>query len=265
MFPFSLVTSTVQKYALGCTAAVIVALLATVAVQRHQLHALEANSAQLALRVTNDSARLDSTVKVSATNDRLRKALGDSVAMFRRLVVQVAQQSDAVDKALSLERRGKYDLGLTVDSLRTRIASIGAVVSDSGDHIRRAEFDVRQPPYTVHASVDVPHAPDTAHADLRIALDPIPVVVRLSCAAPNAHGIRPASIEAQTPAWASVNFTDVQQSPDLCASPALTHAATRSLVAWKPVVVGVGYVARDQKNRGVGAFIGTGVAFFSKE
>lgn len=241
--------------------AALVALAAvTTAVEHHRVTQLQSENADLALKVTNDSAVVAKTVVVSQTNAKLAALFGDSLKMYQKAVVQVAQQSDAIDKALKLERRAKYALSVSLDSLHRRIASRSAVTEDTTDHVRRASFDVRQAPYTITAEVELPPAPDTAHLDLRIALDPVPVVARLSCAPPNEHGIRTASIEAATPAWASLKFDDVQQSPDLCASPALTHASGHPFVRLRPVV-GVGRIFQPDGTSRWGGFVGAGFAF----
>jgi hypothetical protein len=240
--------------------ALCLAAFAAIGVERHQVSKLQEDNAAMALQHTNDVAALDTTRKVSATNAQLAHALGDSVAMVQKLVVQVTQQGDSVDHALKLERRGKYSMGISVDSLQRVIASRSAVTEDT-DHVRRASFDVRQAPYTVTAAVELPPVPDTARLDLRIALDPIPVTARLSCAPPNDHGIRDASIEASAPKWAAIRFDQVSQSPDLCASPALAHANGRRFIRFAPLVIGGGMVASSVHRTGWAGFVGSGFAF----
>ena len=140
---------------------------------------------------------------------------------------------------------------------------IAPAAADSGDTLaarRRARFALRAPPYTVVAGVDIPARPDTARLNLHVTLDAIPFVARLTCSAPNADGIRTASLLATTPPRATIRFGRLEQSPDLCASPALVRAAPRRLVALSPLVVGAGRVFGPASRGTWGVFVGAGVA-----
>lgn len=251
--------SGLKRYALLAGLLIVASLAGYAAVQRHRVATLEQQNGELALQHANDSAQKDVTFRVSDTNAKLAAAAGDTVAVYKRLVVQTDQRADSIDRALGLERRGRYAMTLRLDSLQ-RTNTVAVVTSDSTDRVRRASFDVRQAPYTVALTVELPAAPDTAHLDLRVALDPIPVTARLSCAAPDSHGIRAASIEAQTPKWAAVNFDHVEQSPDLCASRALTKASGRRLVRFAPLVIGGGLALPSTHRVGWAGFIGSGFA-----
>src|SRR5438067_1566936 len=75
------------------------------------------------------------------------------------------------------------------------------------------------------------------------ALAPIHVETRVTCSSPNEHGIRTASVVASSPPWATLRFDRVEQSPELCTSPALIRSApTHRLVEFKPLVIGGGRV-----------------------
>ena len=50
------------------------------------------------------------------------------------------------------------------------------------DDVRRLRFDVRQAPYTIGADVAIPAAPDPARLAIDLALDAIPVEVRVGAA-----------------------------------------------------------------------------------
>lgn len=259
----SVVSLAIRRPIATLVAVLIMALTASVVSERRANARLRDDKATLALAHTNDLARRDSTRDVSTMNHALVQALGaigDSLRVFQRQVVQTAQRNDAIDQALQLERRGRYQLTTSVDSLHRVIASRSPVSQDSLS-VRRAEFDVRQAPYTVAMTVELPAPPDTGRVDLHVALDSIPLGLRLSCARPDANGIRAASIEAIAPPWASVRFGSVEQSPELCASPALTnsttHATGRALVRWTPIVVGAGRVFNTDGSSRWGAFIGT--------
>lgn len=236
-----------------------VALCATAYVKNDQIDALKERSAANALRADSAVAANDTTRTIAAENATIALALGDTLDMTQRRVVQVKQRNDSLDRALGLERIGKYALTARLDSLQRVVASRSPVTEDSGSRVRRAVFDVRQAPYTAAAAVELPTPPDTGRLDLRIALDPIPLTARLSCAPPNTDGIRSASIETTSPAWASVWFSDVQQSPDLCSSPAL---ALKSGMRLRPaIVVGVGLISPSQREVQLGAFAGVALAY----
>lgn len=251
-----------RRSALVAGLACAVLAVATIGVQEHKIHGLEADGAQLALKETNDSAARAKTVEISAV-PAIARAAGDSSHVFQRLAVQTAQQPDAVDRALRMTRLALDSANFRIDSLQRVVASNASVTEDSTSHVRRASFNLRQAPYTVAAAVELPAAPDTARLDLRIKLDSIPVVARLSCAPANERGIRAAAIEAQTPRWAAVSFTHVEQSPDLCASPALAGSGRRSLLKFKPLVIGAGRIVEPDGTSRWGAFIGAGFAIGS--
>ncbi len=177
--------------------------------------------------------------------------------MVQKLAVQMEQRGDALDRALGGERRARYALVATVDSLARSAVAVAGV--DTGQLPRRASFTVRQRPYTVAALVEFPRPPDTARMWLRVALDPIPIAARVMCSAPDGHGIRSATVVASSPPWVKVRLERLEQSPELCASPALARRAAPR-VALRPVIVGVGLVGRPGGAAGVGWFVGTGLA-----
>jgi hypothetical protein len=128
--------------------------------------------------------------------------------------------------------------------------------------VRRASFGVRQPPYTVAADVEIPEHPDTARLSLKVALDPIHMDARVTCAAPNEQGIRSATVVAAAPSWATVQFDRVEQSPDLCASPALMRAP-RPTRRFSSLLIGAGRVMDFRGVASWGLFVGIGVSLWS--
>lgn len=235
-----------------------VALALTVMIEERRLNAERSRGAIAALRATNLVAERDSTRDVALANRAIAKFLGDSLRLVERQVLQVAQRRDALDDALGRERRGRYALSVAMQAL-DRTARAPAT-NDSANGMRRASFAVRQPPYTVAAEVEMPERPDTLRLSIRVALDPIHMDARLSCSAPDAQGIRSATVVAAAPSWATVRFDRVEQSPELCASPALLHA-TRS--PWqflrRGLVIGVGRVI-GFSGTSWGAFVGIGMS-----
>jgi len=234
--------------------------VAAFAVERSRLHAEQDRAGQLALAVSNDSASIDSTRAVSVTNAKLAKLAGDSLRVVQKLVVQTKQQADATDRALGLERTALYQFSARVDSLQRRVASTAPVTEDTATDTRRAVFDFRSAAFTIVDTTDIPAPPGAATLAIHVVLDPIPVAIRASCASPNTRGIRAASIEATSPAWASLQIGAVQQSSDLCASPAL--AASRPSHVRPALIGGVGkaVTAHGDVVSGWSGFVGAGFA-----
>jgi hypothetical protein len=220
--------------------ALAVALLATVRVEERRVGKEKARVTTLALQAVNATAERDSTRDVALRNAEVAAQLGDSLRIAERLVVQVAERDDALDQALGHERRARYRLTAAVDSL-SQVARAASFV-DASTGTREARFDLRQAPFTIAANVAIPAPPDSARLAIGVVLDSIPVDVRLGCAAPDGDGIRSASIDAVTPAWASVRFQRVEQASELCASPGLTEASRRPerQFAFTPLTVGFG-------------------------
>jgi hypothetical protein len=245
----------IRSTLLTALTALTVALVLTVRIEEGRLNAERTRTAQLALHATNLAAERDSTRAVAVE-------LGDSLRIVEKQVLQVAQRSDALDKALGRERIARYIMKGAVDSLE-RVAFV-TPAADSTDTIRRARFDVRQPPYTISANVEIPQPPDSARLSLRVALDPIHVEARVTCSPPNGDGIRTASVVAAAPSWATVRFDRLEQSPELCASPALVRSAqSRRAFGFAPLLVGAGRVFNAGQPARWGIFVGTGFTFWS--
>jgi hypothetical protein len=216
------------------------ALVVTVRVEESRVSKSRSRVAELALRAANVTAERDSTRNVVASERKVAGLLGDSLRVVERLVVQGAQRADALDRALGRERRARYQMVSTVDSLSRAVGS--AAVVEAADDMRRARFDVRRAPYIIGADVAIPAPPDSARLAIDVALDPIPVDVRVGCGAPDRHGIRAATVDAVTPAWATVRLERLEQVPEVCASPALTSSNKRGerQFAFSPLTAGFG-------------------------
>ncbi|HEX5970489.1 MAG TPA: hypothetical protein VFY85_01100 [Gemmatimonadaceae bacterium] len=221
-------------------AGLIVALALTVRVEEHRLDRAERRAQALALQAVNVAAERDSTRNVATTSRRIAELLGDSLRVAERLVVQGAQRADALDRALGRERKARYQMVAAVDSL-SRAAANAAVVQGS-DEVRRARFDVRQAPYTIDADVAIPAPPDSARMAIDVALDAIPVDLRVGCGTPDRHGIRAATVDAVSPQWATVRLERLEQLPEVCASPAVSASAKRGerQFAFTPLTAGFG-------------------------
>jgi hypothetical protein len=217
-------------------------LALAVTVEQARIAAVRRHALVAALEISNLAAQRDSTRNAAIDNQRVARLLGDSLRVVEKRVVQIAQRGDALDQALGRARVARYADNVAIDSLRAVVHSMstGVRASESGT-VRSAFFNVRQEPYTIAAQVNVPEAPDSAHLELRVAIDPIPIETRVSCSRPDGQGMRAASISASAPPWATVRFDRVEQSPDVCGSSALrsTTQSHRALFT-RRLVLGAG-------------------------
>jgi hypothetical protein len=155
-------------------------------------------------------------------------------------VVQRAQRRDELDRALRRERLARYAMTVRAESLAAIVQGpTKAESTDASSSVRRASIRIRQAPYTFGADVVIPAAPDTGSMSIHVALDPLHVEARVSCAPADRSGIRAATVSATGPAWADIRFDRVEQSAELCASPALVRPRTgHSWLGGVPVVIG---------------------------
>lgn len=212
-------------------AGVVALLLLAIAVQTWRVHRWQARHAEEALARSNDAARADTTrMQLVRVSDSL-------LTVYRLLAVQEKQRGDALDRALGLERIANANLRATIRGFQQNIGSSDPVVVTPDDE-RVADFHVRQPPYTVDATATLPPPPRRGSLALSVALDPVPLGMRLGCAPANAGGIRAAEVSVVAPPWARVQLDSVSQSPELCRSPALERRGGGWL--WKGAVGGAG-------------------------
>jgi hypothetical protein len=252
------------KYIVVLVIALSTALALTIHVERGRVAAARQQVASVALEASNVVAERDSTRMFDRATNTLASLLGDSVRLYERRVVQVAGERNALDAALHTatgeDQIAKSELHATIDSLNRAIAAAQGKVNDGAKDVRRADFAVRQPPYTLTARAEIPPPPDSARLSVRVALDPIHVSAHVMCATPDRNGIRTASVVASAPSWATITFDRLEQSPDLCASPALVRTArSRRLFELAPVVIGGGRVIRPDGVGAWGFFVGSGV------
>lgn len=212
--------------------AVVQSLRLDAARERVRLAGLGADSVQAAA----DSGRSSFYVRV--------QALGDSLRVAERRAVQTVQRADVLDRVLRLERRVRDSLRVAVERLR-RQARSDSVVADGEDNERRAAFDVRAAPYTVHADVMLPRAPRRGSMDVRVEVDTIALDVRVGCGVATAAGVRPATAVVAGPRWAGVRLGRVEQAPGVCADGRASEGVGRSVVRRmvERVGVSVGYGA----------------------
>jgi hypothetical protein len=103
----------------------------------------------------------------------------------------------------------------------------------TGDGVRRAAFDLRQEPYTVHADVSLPEPPAAGRMDVSVELDTLALDIRVGCGDAGSKGarpersewVRPASVTVVAPAWALMRLARVEQAPSVCsAAPSATES-----------------------------------------
>jgi hypothetical protein len=258
-------TTTLKTAVAACLA---LALLVKLKVDDARVASARDRAATSALALTNTAAERDSTRDVAATNRRIATLLGDSLRLVEKHSLQATQRADALDRALNDERIERATIRTTIDSLsRTAVAAPSPpvdaampAIADSAHALRRARFEIRQAPYTIVAEAEIPPPPDSATIAMHVALDAIPLDVRLECSAPNGQGIRAGSITASAPRWANVRLDHVEQSPDLCASPALIQSARRTHSRFIPLILGIGATVATHGASGWGLFLGAGIA-----
>jgi hypothetical protein len=182
----------------------------------------------------------DTTVQVSLAQDTLEAArdtsralsiegvLGDSLRAAQRRAIQVEQRADKLDAALSLERVARERLEASVVALRATVRSDTVYVAggdsarrSNGDGVRRAVFDLRQEPYTVHADVSLPEPPTAGRMDVRVELDTLALEARVGCGAAGSDGVRPASVTVVGPTWALMRLERLEQAPGVCSASVL--------------------------------------------
>jgi hypothetical protein len=212
--------------------------------QRAEAKARQAVLAQDSVEAARDTSRALS----------IEGVLGDSLRAAQRRAMQVEQRADKLDGALKLERVARERLEASVVALHTTVKSDSAVDDTRGvgvrrtmgDGVRRAAFDLRQEPYTVHADVSLPEPPARGRMDVSVELDTLALDVRVGCGAAGVEGVRPATVTVVGPAWALVQLSRVEQAPSVCSS---SPRATKS-ERWSALVrfverfgVSVGYAA----------------------
>jgi hypothetical protein len=236
--PLPIVRNRAAILVAAAVCAVILAALGVFWWQRHTIAALRREAAAAALANSNTIAAHDTTRRLALP----RGVLPDSLAAVQRLVTQLRQESDALDRALGLERTARLDLTATVRALRASATGHGPVTAGAGGALSQT-FDVDSAPYHVRAAVTLAPPPATGSIDLAVRLDPITIAPRLGCGPADAHGIRPASVTVVGPAWATITVGAVEQAPEVCRSPALVAAAGDTRSTWRKLVDRVGVSA----------------------
>ena len=221
----------------------ILGILTCVAVEESRIRSWQVRTDSLSLVASNLVAARDSTRDVALENSRVAKIAGESLRIVEKRVVQLSQGRDALDEALRREKVASYGLSLRVESVYVdrRAPTVG----------RSAAFHLRDAPYTIDADVALPPPPDSAALRLRIALDTLPVRLRVTC-----DGRTDAAVVVEAPPWAHVALGALSQDPAVCAS---RRGQSSRRFSWRiRPVVGAGRVLTGAGS-GWGAFVGLGL------
>lgn len=238
----------------------VLALLITLGVQSMRLDAARDGATRAALVADTLAASRDSSRVLSIEG----AALGESLTVVQRRAIQAVQKADALDKALGLERVAREQFTATIAGMRSQVRSDTVVVEVPGDSVRSATFDVRQSPYSVHAEVELPRAPESGRLSVRVDLDTLSLDVRIGCEAANAYGVRSAEVSAVAPGWASLRLGRVEQAAGVCAAAGQAETSGRWSVVKRFVGrfgVSVGYTATRVPTGAIVGGVGIGVGF----
>lgn len=192
------------------------ALTVMLGIQTWRLDRSQLATTRALLEATNATARADSTRNVTPDNWAAGRVI------VERLLVQERQRADALDRALKLVRVVNLRQTLVIDSLSAVIP--GQPVTESAEGVREGRFSYRQIPYSASAIVRLPPAPEAGLLDLTVALDPVPLKVRLGCR--SVRGRAPFAVAVvEGPDWARIQLDSVSQSPAICQPPAPKRTA----------------------------------------
>jgi hypothetical protein len=244
-----------RNYAIATLALLVLACATWARYTLGQLAESRANEQALALRASNVEALHDTTHDLALENLQFARLVGHSNHAYEKRVVQEVQEPDRLDSLLGKQHSGIYAMRVGIDSVQATVARATGDSIDQG----AMPFHLRQQPFTLDAVVSRQPGGDSTSIAVRIALDTIPLGVRIECSPPGDAGIRAASVLATAPPWATVRFGDVQQNPDVCnsAPPPITRPR---FVSWKPLALSAGWQLGAGRG-GWTALIGTALTF----
>lgn len=176
---------------------------------------------------------------VEAVASSTRKMLGDSIDFYQRRVVQTTLRADSLDAAWKQESRAR--ISLTAQLVKAKGSALGAihdtvVVSAPGDSVKAeaVTFDEYEAPFSLRTIFTLVPTDSGRFAtlDWSLAVDPIPIGVRLGCGTQvGPGGIRQALVEFSAPKWLDISVDAAQQSRDVC-SPATSLFNNSAMGRW---------------------------------
>lgn len=174
----------------------------------------------------------DSLEAVRDTTRRLtldRSVLHDSLSLYQRRVLQVAQENDSLDRALRVQRKAKAEVTVAIAPIEMQGES--APTTDSADIRVIAYRNIRRGPVTIDSLfVRSPPLPAPAAMWLWARVEPIPLGIRLQCGLKETDGIRPAHATVRAPRWATARIDSLEADPDVCNPPAFNWWTDRRTV-----------------------------------
>lgn len=191
----------------------VLALLLTIAVLWFMLDRSRGRERRAGFAADSLAAALDTSRRVALSRSDSIRILGDSMTAVGRRAFQVAQRSDALDRAQGLDRVAIANLDAAVRALSVRVTSGAATVTDAAG-VRSATFAIDSTPYHGTASVALP-ATGQGSIDLRIRVDTARLGLRLGCGKAT-NGIRSAAATLTGPTWLTLRLDRVEQTPDIC-------------------------------------------------
>lgn len=155
---------------------------------------------EFSFRVDSLEVAADSTRRVGQT--------------WMRRALQAEIRETQLEDSLKLWPKVTTIVKVRLDTLW--LAAEAPVVDDTLS--RRASFhNVREGPVTADVDVSLPPPPKPGRLALRVAVAPIPLTIRAGCGPVSpTTGIRPATILATGPTWATIHLDSLQTHPDVC-------------------------------------------------
>ena len=186
-----------------------------------QLHRTRAAAAANALRADSLSAANDTMRAVALSARDRARILGDSLQAMERRGVQLASVApDALDKATGRTSVARAHITVTPHIVTTTATSTPTTVATND--VREAAFHVdsshavASPRFTADVAVRVPPPPSAASMRLAVALEPITLSPRVQCGAPDAGGIRPASLAVVAPVGVTLDVAPLDVDVHAC-------------------------------------------------
>lgn len=214
------------------TKALFAAMILATAAATYEAH--QERRARITAELSRDS------VEAVADTTRLRtvRTLQRDVRVWERRAVQLTAVNDSLSEELGWRTIAHNRAVARVDDLETYVQGvIGREATEDGDVVQTADFRVRQEPYTAWARAVMTDPPILA---LRVALDPIPLALRLGCGVED--DLSRAYVGISAPEWADVRVVEARQEARMC-NPDLGDAPSFWGEHGTKVAIGAGIVA----------------------
>ena len=195
-----------QVWAVTFVVGVVGALVATL---RAEINTLRDRNYAMALAIDAVEAESDTARMVPQNMDSTR-------TFWQRRAVQMELEKDEIDRQLGQESAARIQVAAQFESFRDSLTSVTPVTEDPTSGIRSATFEKRQPPFTIHATVNLPKPPTTATGLFTVDLGPLLFGVRIGCNLESQREFKPATVTLDMPDWIRPTITSVEQDPNVC-------------------------------------------------